>query len=496
MDDDKLGFDCDIKNRESKPELWLKEMNNRFDQLITIFPTLPSFIETYPVPVKMKVYLFENICEEYENYYFLADWLNYCGIENILVDLIQDKLNISVKALPVNKANTIGNYQQTNPTLSMDESVNTFIEQLQNNDLDIPYKYLFMVSHSHFMKHLLQMLYKNSEKQLTKMMNYYNSLKYQKDTKDEATFEIEELKFARLNKQLLENTINNIKQYNNKKPGHIYFNNLDILGIVRLKIAEEGRYMIIDTFILQNFDEYQIKNKLKDMRSIMSDIGINYNINNISIIYLTRHCYACHNTIKLLERTKMFDPGYSKYSMCIPEQLIEHFHSDKIDGLIQSIKDIEQIYTGKVRNEAFIKRNIMFGSSFILRAILTITILGKLLIEQLSINIFRRMREYSRKDVYCPTELTLADKIWMDYYKRNPDNMNNCYSKYLKFHKFDDKYPEVLPDETFETYKEKLATAGIEEDLDRYKYFIEKCELECDYTDDDVRKIEYGFQYI
>ena len=463
---------CDIDDPSVNSSSWLSKMNTRLNQLREIFPSFENEDD-------VNIYLFENICEEYETYLNLKkDWLNHCGIEVGVISLIENKLNIKLLTENKNKINIDGNsyYQQTNPTLELDDSVNNFIKQLQNSDLDLPYKYTFMVSHSHFMKHLLMRLYENNEHYLDESGISTNLYK--------------------LNKYLLDNTIT-VSKKNNKNVNKVYFNNLDILVIVRLKIRED-RYMILDQLVLHNYDNYIIKDKLLGFENllipILEELGIEYNLDNISFIFLTRHCYACHNTLSGIDRIKMFDPGYSKYSMCMPDQLVINFHDNKIEGLIKTINKIEEIYCKRQVDESYILDNIIFGSSFILRSILTISILAKLITNRLSVNMFRNMKALSSKDVFCKNKLTIQDKSWIDYYKLS--EMNNCYSKYLKFHNFPEYYPEIEADDNFESYQQKLTDNNIDLDLNRYNSFIEICEAGCDYTQDKVDKMNYQFKYI
>tara|TARA_B110000208_G_scaffold185738_1_gene241320 strand:+ start:140 stop:1537 length:1398 start_codon:yes stop_codon:yes gene_type:complete len=462
---------CDIDDPNEDSSGWLNEMNIRFNQLREIFPSLKTEDE-------LNIYLFENICEEYETYFnFKKDWLNHCGIEVGVISLIENNLNIKLLTDQKNKMNIDGNsyYQQTNPTLALDESVDNFIRQLKNSDLDLPYKYTFMVSHSHFMKHLLMKLYENNEHDLDETQ--LSTSRYQ------------------LNKILLDNAIS-VSKKNNKKSNEVYFNNLDILGIVRLKIKDG--YLILDQFVLHNYDNYVIKDKLVGLEKIVSpilrDLGIEYNVDNISFIFITRHCYACHNTLNWLNRIKMFEPGYSKYSMCIPNKLKLNFSDDKIEGLINAINKIEEIYCNREVDKSYILENIMFGSSFILRAIITITILGKLITNKLSMDNFRSMKDISSKDLYCKNELTIQSKSWIDSYKKS--KMDNCYSKYLEFHDFPETFPKIEPYDNFETYQQRLKDNNINLDLNRYTSFVNICDADCDYTQDDVDKMNYQFRYI
>ena len=458
-------------------------------------------------PCPLKIYLFENICEEYESTKAMAtgrDWLNYCGIDIDLKNMLEETFNIQIKTNEINRKGDM--YEQFNPIQPVDESVKYFLSDLLNFDFDIPYKYLVCVSHSHYMKHLLlemDKLVKENLRQAIELLQYEESVEdVLKGDNLQNEDLINEYNLANVNKILLDKTIGQAKQ-NVKKPGKIYFNNLDILGIVRLKIPNERRYMILDTFILQNHNGYEINSSLSQIQNQVRKMNY-YKSENINIILLTRHCVSCHNILKGIDKVVkgLYEPGCNRYSMCIPDNLVDNLQPDKMNGLISSIKKINEIYYGEDITYDKLKQDIIFGSSFIFRSILTSTILARSILKELNSKIQMDMRRtgfYSTDDLVCDHfNYSPQDLLWIDAYNDNESDMNTCEAKYLKYH---GSFKEVHPDDTFESYFDKvkinpeLGEYHHYENIDRYSPYVKMCNAKCSYTDIDKDRIDFKDRY-
>ena len=515
-------FSCQIDNPDKVGSNWEITMKERFAQLRELFPQVDDTED-------LQIYLFENVCEEYENIKETLtrdyDHLNYCGIDINLITIIENNLKIKIKAEPPNRQ--LSKYIQTNPTQNVDISVDNFIEQLHNLDLDIPTKFLVVVSHSHFMKALLKELDQINEDKFIKRSFKYEPSKIETKVK----FDIQNYKT-----ESFKRTIEKAKN-NDKKPGKIYFNNFDILGIVRLKIRTKNKFIILDTFILHNYENYTVHNNksFSNIDSLVKYYNNKYGISkeDINIIFLTRHCVACHNILNFVEKPTMrgmVGAGWNKYSMCIPDELVSRLHTSKMDGLIKSFKNINNIYFKEDITNLEIINDTIFGCSFIFRSILSITLFAKVFISRLS-TIMRSNMKMTDKEMFCPTEYTQGDLIWIDDYSRDDNTMNNCESKYLQF----DYFTKVEPDDTFETYMnkirndvifemyfsmledgkneeivyEKMIDDGISQDnfkrfvkfikdnkMERYSSYIDICNNECTYNDKQVNKIKFVNKYI
>jgi hypothetical protein len=162
---------------------------------------------------------------------------------------------------------------------------------------------------------------------------------------------------------------NFLKQFA-KLYGHMLtFDNLDILQLT-IYINVSKSINLINIYNRKFSENYEIKHKLRtDLVELHSKQFIKTNI------YLMRHCVACHNIIDSKFNSKIImhmfqkmqrELGFSKYSICSPYT---------IDELQNKSTNFLNIFN----TECDGIENIQFCSSVIFRAILTCTLLVKIL---------------------------------------------------------------------------------------------------------------------
>ena len=141
----------------------------------------------------------------------------------------------------------------------------------------------------------------------------------------------------------------------------IAFDNLDILQIQLEKNNRENNRLLVRRYV----DNWKTSSSETDKNGV----------GRFQNIFLMRHCVACHNMIEPTLKNKKLshlikklngELGYSKYSICSPYTITEITNNKK--------------YLIKILNkECGGIANVKFGSSVILRAILTCSLLVRCL---------------------------------------------------------------------------------------------------------------------